>query len=275
MMNKMAVFFLSLLCILSCLSLNIYAFSDDVQIQMHTSDKLKNNQGFNIYFSFETNTSKNIGAFRLQVQYDSKHFSFMEAKFCSLDTDNHLLKAYAENDIVTLVFASREALEYSVSQDIFYMRFKAIDTQSSENYTFQTNIMEIVDFEGRYLSVSTPTAFYINGSDSGSLSSSDNVQTSSTKTQSNTVSNEDILSKAENISEESELSSVISSTEGETIILQDNRDSNIKENNFPTFLIFIILGVLIFCVAFYIGRSQRKSSSSEIEHTEDFMKKKK
>lgn len=276
-MNKITAFLLSLFCILSFSDLNAYAFNDDVQIQTHTSDELKNNQGFNIYFSFQTNTSKSIGAFRLQIQYDSEHFSFMEAKLCSLDTDNHLLKAYAENSVVTLVFASREALQYPVGQDIFYMRFKAISTQSSENYIFQTNIMEVVDFDGNYLSTSNPTAFYINGSGSGSLSSS-NTQTSNTQTssrpqtQSNAVPNEDIPSETENISEEA---TVISSTEGETIILQDNHNPDIKKNNFPTFLIFIVLGILIFCVAFYIGRKQGKPSSSEVHHIEDPMKKKK
>ncbi len=276
MKNKIIALLLSLFCILPFLSLRVLALNGDIQIQMHTSDKLKNNRGFNMYFSFQTNTSKNIGAFRLQVQYDSEHFSFMEAKLCSLDTDNHLLKAYAESNVVTLVFASREALEYSNSQDVFYIRFKAINPQLSESYIFQTNIMEVVDFDGKYLSVNNPTDFYINGSESSSFSSSLN-----SKTQDGVVSTtESTLTQksqfaTDSFSEQTENSSVISSTEDETIILQDNHDPNVKENNFPTFLILIVMGVLIFCVAFCIGRRQRNTSSPDEHHVKDPSKKKK
>lgn len=273
MMNKITALILSLICILSICNITTYAVENDAKIQTHTSDMIKNNQGFNIYFSFQNNPAQTLGAFRLQVFYDESHFSFMEAKLCTLDTDSHLIKANVQNGIVTLVFASQEALHYVTSQDIFFMRFKAIDTQSSESYGFQTTIMEIVDFDGNYLSISNPADFYINGSGSACTVSAVSSDFSENDTD-NSAAADDNLFSTDNISS-TENSSVISSTEGDTIILRDNRDADVKENNFPIFLLIIVGGVLIFAVAFYIGRKQRKPMSEEDYRIENPLKKKK
>lgn len=266
MMNKITALILSTICIAFIFDITTYAVENNIKIQAHTSDTIKNNRGFNIYFSFQNNSAQTLGAFRLQVFYDETHFSFMEAKLCTLDTDKHLIKAYAQNGIVTLVFASQEALYYAVSQDIFYIRFKAIDTQSSESYIFQTSIMEVVDFDGDYLSARNPNDFYINGSGSGSILSESSSDFSSNSTDTSATTDENI-SSVEN-------PPVVSSIEEDTIILQDNRDADIKENNFPIFLLIIVGGVLIFAVAFYIGRRQRKPMS-EGEYRIEYPSKKK
>lgn len=223
----------------------VYAEDNDTEIQLHTSDTIKNNKGFNIYFGIKSDTLINLGAFRLKISYDSEHFNFMEAKLCDFDTSTHFLKANAEDGVVTVLFAGKNGIPLTESiQDIFYLRFKAVDTQTENKYLFKASVIEIVDFDGNYLSCSDIQIF--TASLNEYLSSSANESHSSEKI------------------ENSELSSAI--REGETIIFQDKNEMNLKENMFPVFLLFIVFGIVIFAIAFYIGRKQRKNMISSGEY---------
>lgn len=249
MMNKTCCILLCILFMFFTLGTSkVYADDNATKIQMHTSDTIKNNRGFNIYFGVKSESFSNLGAFRLKISYDDAHFSFMEAKLCNLDANMHYLKANAKDGVVTVLFAGHSGIPLTENiQDIFYLRFKAVDTKNQNQYIFEASVMEVVDFDGNYISYSNIQPLTINGSSSSTSSASEN--------NSSTVSE-----KLEGLED----SSVI--REGETIILQDKSEINLKENMFPVFLLFIVFGILVFVIAFYLGRKQRKKIISSGEY---------
>lgn len=277
MIDKIFSFVLCIIILFSALSSNVDALSPEVEIQLHTSDVIKNGQGFNSYIGFASDTLENLGAFRLTISYDEEYFSFMYIKLCDSYADDYWLKSYDQDGIVSIVFVTREAIDLSSDiNDIFYIRFKAVGTQADSEYNFKITVMEVVDFDGLYIDEDAICNLTVAGASSSSSSVSSETADSTASASSSSSDQDGETDQSGEGSETTYLdsdSSEASAGQGETIILQSEDE---MENMFPFILAGIVVVIVVAMLCFHIGHKRGKNILCPGEYrVEDKARKKK
>lgn len=263
-MKKYFAFVMVLIEMLVFCSVGVSAL-DNIRFSLGTDENIKSGQAFNMYISADSN--KNIGVFRISVEFDDEVLDFKSAVLTEEYKDNYMKYEKNGNRII-IVYMNDTPYPSNTLKNCIKLRFAPF-SPDSENYIIQTSLYEAGDEHANPFECTEMPTLSLIVSENGSYADVSYSDTSYTQQSDVYVSrasalNSDKETENSDITQNSQNTSIPSLPENHEYSLSENEsDINFKQDYFYFIAGAIILVAVVAVTAFKLGARNKYSDSDD------------